>query len=97
MLQAVWALVWTAGTYYVTRGVNVARLTDRQCEIVALIADGADTEEICERLGLSTMIVRRQIRKITLKLTGGEQQGGLMPDLPVLAERLGACVEEEAA
>ena len=65
-------------------------LTDRQCEIVGLIRDGHDTESIMEELDVSRNVVKRQVRKIIVKLAGAETDVR-MPDIPALAAAKGEC------
>ena len=58
-------------------------LTEREREVVALIAQGLDTEDIAEELFLSRATVKEKIKRIRGKV-GGER----MTDLPALVEAL---------
>jgi PAS domain S-box-containing protein len=50
------------------KGAALARLTRREREVLQLLADGADTKEIAERLTLSSTTVRNHVQNILDKL-----------------------------
>ena len=82
---------------YQARRIRVAKLTDRQCEILGLIADGYDTGQIEEELDLTRSMVRREIGTIRRRLPGAQAARAGLRDLPGIAEWAKACDTEEAA
>jgi DNA-binding NarL/FixJ family response regulator len=56
-----------AGTGASERAV-VSRLTARETEIIAALAEGASTEEVADRLGISRMTVQSHVKSILAKL-----------------------------
>jgi DNA-binding NarL/FixJ family response regulator len=53
------------------------RVTDRQWEVLNLLADGRSTAEIAHRLGISQVTARRHISSLLLKLGIGDRAGAV--------------------
>ncbi len=49
-------------------GDQLARLTPRELEVLALLGEGFNAKAIAERLGLSVLTVRNHIRGVLRKL-----------------------------
>jgi DNA-binding NarL/FixJ family response regulator len=81
-------------------GSDPAALTDREREVLALIADGASNAQIARALGLSLKTVRDYVCWVLDKLSGrqphpGGAAGPAMPETP-LNRGLPAAVPERA-
>jgi DNA-binding CsgD family transcriptional regulator len=51
-----------------TAADSIYQLSDRECEILVLIAEGATNPEIAQRLFISTETVKSHVRNILIKL-----------------------------
>lgn len=97
MIHAAYMLVWVGGPLWISKGGLVARLTDRQCEILGMISEGLSTEQIEEDLDITRSMVRREIRRIRSRLPGGQAERAELKDLPGIAEWANACPDTEEA
>lgn len=69
--------------------MSTVEVNERQQEILALIACGADTEEIAAAIGVSKWTARDQIRRLGVKL-----QAPTMAELPDAAREHGITIRD---